>query len=175
MPGAADRLREGAAAVGLDPGRLVVEISERSGAAVAAIVPEVTRLRELGFKVALDDVGAGNSGLEMLRRLTVDFVKIDREVIASALEDRAGRAMLVSIVSFAREIEAFVIAEGIETPEMLALVREAGGGGIPVQGAQGYLVGRPQQVLETGASLPARSDTFSEPERKGSAATSARA
>lgn len=175
MPGAADRLREGAGAVGLDPGRLVVEISERSGAAVAAIVPEVTRLRELGFKVALDDVGAGNSGLEMLRRLTVDFVKIDRAVIASALEDRAGRAMLVSIVSFAREIEAFVIAEGIETPEMLALVREAGGGGIPVQGAQGYLLGRPQQVLETGASLPARGDTFSEPERKGSAATSARA
>jgi len=102
-------------------------------------------------------------------------VKIDREVIASALEDRAGRAMLVSIVSFAREIEAFVIAEGIETPEMLALVREAGGGGIPVQGAQGYLLGRPQQALETGASFPARSDTFSEPERKGSAATSARA
>ena len=149
IPNTADRLQEAAAAVGLDPGRIVVEVSERSGGATTTVVPEVRRLREHGFKVALDDVGAGNAGLEMLRELPVDFVKIDRAVIASALSDRAGRAVLMSVTSFAREIDAFVIAEGIETREMLDLVREAG-----VQGSQGFLLGEPSRSLAEPAELP---------------------
>jgi diguanylate cyclase (GGDEF)-like protein len=148
-PGTAERLREAVEAVGIDPERVVAEVSERSAAAAAAIAPEAERLRELGFKVALDDVGAGNAGLEMLRELPVDIVKIDRGVVAASVEDRGARAVLVSIVSFAREIDAFVVAEGIESPGMLELVRRPWGPGAAcgVHAAQGHLLGEPKRFL----------------------------
>ena len=87
-------------------------------------MPEAARLRALGFKLALDDVGAGNAGLEMLRALPVDFIKIDRAVVANAVEDRGARAVMLAIMAFARESGSFVIAEGIETEAMLELARD---------------------------------------------------
>jgi diguanylate cyclase (GGDEF)-like protein len=143
------KLREAVAAIGLEPERVVVEISERSSSPASAIAPQAKRLRKIGFKLALDDVGAGNAGLEMLRELPVDIVKIDRAVVAASVQDRGARAVLVSIVSFAREIDAFVVAEGIETPEMLDLVRHPWGPGSTegVHGAQGHLLGAPRRFV----------------------------
>lgn len=113
---------------------------------------EATRLRALGFKLALDDVGAGDTGLEMLRSLPVDFIKIDRAVIADSSAADSARALLQAVIAFATEMGAFVIAEGIETEAMLVharrrprrpmLLRPTG-----VRGAQGYLLGRPSSVL----------------------------
>lgn len=135
-----------ASAAGLAPERVVLEVTERFSGRTERVIREATRLRELGFKLALDDVGAGNSGLEMLRDLPVEFVKIDREVVVSALAQGGARAVLVSIMAFARQTGAYVIAEGIETQEMLQLVSEpaATAAALPAaQGAQGYLLGRP--------------------------------
>jgi len=132
---------------GLVPARVVVEITERSVARVDVMVREARRLHDLGFRLALDDVGAGNAGLDMLRQVPVDFVKIDRSVIAEALIDEAAAAVLSGIIAFARHARTFVIAEGIETQAMLSIVHLAGlpdpevDGG--VQGVQGYLFGRP--------------------------------
>jgi EAL domain-containing protein (putative c-di-GMP-specific phosphodiesterase class I) len=107
----------------------------------------VDRLRKLGFRIALNDVGAGNAGLEMLRNLRLDFVKIDRSVTVDALEDEGARAVLAAIVAFASQPGAFIIAEGIETELMLELVRDRGvirpGAEFCVHGGQGYLLGRP--------------------------------
>jgi diguanylate cyclase (GGDEF)-like protein len=138
-------------AAGLAPSRVVLEITERAIARIDMVVREARRLRASGFQVALDDVGAGNAGLEILRRLPVDYMKLDRSVVAEALVDQAAYAVLSGIVAFARRTHTFVIAEGIETQEMLDVVWRAGlpdattEGGI--QGAQGYLLGKPSEVL----------------------------
>ena len=89
------------------------------------MVADATRLRRLGFQLALDDVGAGNAGLEMLRELPVDFVKIDRSVIVAAVDDTHAQAVLVAILAYARRADAFVIAEGIESMDILEFVRSA--------------------------------------------------
>ncbi|CAA9525293.1 MAG: diguanylate cyclase/phosphodiesterase (GGDEF & EAL domains) with PAS/PAC sensor(s) [uncultured Thermoleophilia bacterium] len=149
---AGDALARAVRAAGLEPSRVVLEITERSVARLDRVVREATRLRALGFKLALDDVGAGNAGLEMLRSLPVDFVKIDRGVVSASSAGGSARAVLHAVVSFAAEVGAFVIAEGIESEEMLAHVRRpARRNGTDrrtgVQGAQGYLLGRPSVSL----------------------------
>ena len=144
---AGNRLVRAVEAAGLRPERVVLELTERSSARVDHVVREARRLRDLGFKLALDDVGAGNAGLEMLRSLEVDFVKIDRDVVRNALVQRGARAVLLAIVAFAGEVGTYVIAEGIEDHAMLDLVRRSDGVGFAaagrVHGAQGYLLGRP--------------------------------
>ena len=127
------------------PAQVCFEITERSTAPIEVIQREVAGLKQCGFKIALDDVGAGNSGLEMMRRLRVDFVKIDRSVLLGAVEKGPGRGVLLAIVVFASEAGAFVIAEGIETQEMLAVIQETNRGPFAVQGIQGFILGVPAQ------------------------------
>ena len=151
---------------GYEPEQVVLEITERTDARMEVLVPEAARLRSLGFKLALDDVGAGNAGLEMLSALPVDFIKIDRAVVADAVEDRSARAVMLGIMAFARESGAFVIAEGIETEEMLELARdpEPEGEARPAgaQGAQGFLLGRPAPVPDEAPSYDATLATLTE-------------
>jgi EAL domain-containing protein (putative c-di-GMP-specific phosphodiesterase class I) len=141
-----DALQRAVATAGLPPERLILELTEQFPSRLSKVVAEADRLRALGFRIALDDVGAGNCGLELLRRVTVDFVKVDRSVVSAALHDRSARAVLEAIVAYARRTDAYVIAEGIESREMLDLVRgpliEAPDGAW-VRGGQGYLLGRP--------------------------------
>lgn len=148
---AGDRLVRAVTAVGLDPERVVLEITERSEARLDQVVADATRLRSLGFRLALDDVGAGNAGLEMLRELPVDFVKIDQSIVAAAVEDTQAQAVIVAIVAYASRAQAFVIAEGIESEDMLEFVRNAADLDIVrdplIKGGQGYLLGRPSLDL----------------------------
>ncbi|CAN5661825.1 hypothetical protein BH18ACT15_BH18ACT15_01230 [soil metagenome] len=147
-----DLLKQEVEAVGLSPNQVVLEITERSQARLEVVIREARRARDLGFRLALDDVGAGNAGLEMLRQLPVDFVKIDREVVANALEDIKSRAVLGAVISFARQTGAFVIAEGIESNAMIDMVRAPMeydvARHVGVHGAQGYLLGVPSTNLE---------------------------
>jgi EAL domain-containing protein (putative c-di-GMP-specific phosphodiesterase class I) len=142
-----DRLVRAVRAVGLEPERIVLEITERSPARLDHVVANALRLRALGFQLALDDVGTGNSGLEMLRDLPVDFVKIDTSVIASAVDDPKAQAVLVAIIAFARRTGAFVIAEGIESEEILSFVRRAHEISVVsdwvIDGGQGFILGPP--------------------------------
>jgi diguanylate cyclase (GGDEF)-like protein len=151
---------------GYEPDQVVLEITERTDARKELLVPEAARLRSLGFKLALDDVGAGNAGLEMLSALPVDFIKIDRAVVANAVEDRSARAVMLAIMAFARESGAFVIAEGIETEEMLELARDPEPSGearhAGAQGAQGFLLGRPAPVPDEAPSYHATLATLTE-------------
>jgi diguanylate cyclase (GGDEF)-like protein len=146
-----DRLVRAITAAGLEPGRVVLEITERSTARLEHVIASALRLRALGFQLALDDVGTGNSGLEMLRDLPVDFVKIDDSVIAAAVEDRRAQAVLVAIIAFARRSGAFVIAEGIESEQILAFVRHAHEMSVlhdrVIDGGQGFHLGPPDSDL----------------------------
>ena len=154
---AGDQLVDAVRAVGLQPEQVVLEVTERSNARLDHVVADATRLRRLGFQLALDDVGAGNAGLEMLRELPVDFVKIDRSVIVEAVEDTHAQAVLVAILAYARRADAFVIAEGIESMDILEFVRNAADlqivGESPISGGQGYLLGRPSSDPAPSAHL----------------------
>jgi diguanylate cyclase (GGDEF)-like protein len=141
-------LVEATISAGLSPSRVVLEITERSLVELDEVVQKVKFLRLMGFRVALDDAGAGNAGLEMLSQLAVDFVKIDRAVVNRALTDRAAYGVLVGIIAIARESHSAVIAEGIETSEMLALVQR-----LKVQYGQGYLLGRPNETIPDTETL----------------------
>ena len=152
---AGDALVRAVVAAGLSPSRVVIEVTERAVVPRSVLVREMGRFRAAGFKLVLDDVGAGNAGLEVLRHLPVDFVKVDREVVSEALGDGHARAVLMAIVTFARETGAYVIAEGIETEDMLSFVSRldarADVAAALIRGAQGYLLGRP-------GPLPQRSE-----------------
>ncbi len=136
---------------GLAPSRIVIELTERSITQVEAVITAALALQKHGFRLALDDTGAGNSGLEMLSRLPLEFVKIDREVVVKALSDKKARAVVAGILAIADATDAYVIAEGIETTEMLEFVcsaisrkRDARD---RVHGVQGYLLHRPRETF----------------------------
>jgi diguanylate cyclase (GGDEF)-like protein len=127
--------------------RVVIEVTERFGGRTAPIIHCLQRLRRQGFKLALDDVGTGNSGLEMLRELDVEFVKIDRSIVTAAIVEPASRAVLMAIATYASQTDSLVIAEGIEDQDTLDFLSEIGthiSGQRPmITGGQGYGLGRP--------------------------------
>jgi diguanylate cyclase (GGDEF)-like protein len=155
-----DWLLRAVAASGLAPARVVVEVTERFGGRTASVLKSLRRLRAQGFKLALDDVGTGNAGLEMLREVGAEFVKLDRSIVAAAPEESNARAVLLAMATFARQTGAYVIAEGIEDDDLLDWVRTLDDP-IPrdasiVQGGQGYGLGRPSAVIPAaGATLAA--------------------
>lgn len=142
---------------GFTPSQVVVEITEKSVGQLDRLIKAATELRRFGFRLALDDTGAGNSGLELLSKLPVDYVKIDRMIVLNALSDVGSRGVLAGIIAIARAIGAYVIAEGIETEEMLEMVcssdtseaaRQRG-----VNGVQGYLLRRPSEYFPEAETL----------------------
>jgi EAL domain-containing protein (putative c-di-GMP-specific phosphodiesterase class I) len=140
-------LLDAAVHAGIAPDRIVLEITERFGARTDSVVACLRRLRTEGFRMALDDVGTGNSGLEMLQKVNADFVKIDRSIVLAASTDRSARAVLMAMATYARQTGSYVIAEGIEDEETLDFLgniddRDVHLDGI-IQGGQGYGLGRP--------------------------------
>jgi diguanylate cyclase (GGDEF)-like protein len=156
----ARNLVEEVESAGVPRGRVVFEITEKSQVSTEAIADAVALLRAEGVSVALDDVGAGNNGLEMLRKVKFDFVKVDRAVICAAAADGMGRAALMAILAFASESDAMVVAEGIEDAAMFETVRRIAGQtalkGKPglIHGVQGFMFGMPLPATETARELP---------------------
>jgi EAL domain-containing protein (putative c-di-GMP-specific phosphodiesterase class I) len=106
-------------------------------------------LRSLGMRIAVDDAGAGYAGLQHILRLRPDIVKLDQGLTGGIDTDAAKRALATSMVSFAREIGAVLVAEGIETPEQLHVLRDLG-----VGWGQGFLLGLPG-VVSVASEQPA--------------------
>lgn len=136
---------------GVDPSRVVIEVTERFGGRMASVVKSLQRLRAAGLRLAIDDVGTGNSGLEMLRQLNAEFVKLDRSVVVAAMTEPGARAVLLAIATFANETGAFVIAEGIEDMDMLDFLQRLEGDMTvarpQIHGGQGYGLGRPDHAI----------------------------
>jgi diguanylate cyclase (GGDEF)-like protein len=131
---------------GLTPPQIVVEVTERFGGRTSSVLKCLKRLRSDGFKIAVDDVGTGNSGLEMLRKIEAEFVKIDRSIVTGASNESGARAVLMAMATFARQTGALVIAEGIEDQELLAFLRsldDEDNHEPVIRGGQGYGLGRP--------------------------------
>ena len=122
---------------GIEPGQLVIEITE-SQLVAAAGVERFHELRELGVKIALDDFGTGYSSLSYLHSLPLDTLKIAKPFIDGLTSGRRESSFVGMIVDLARTLELEVIAEGIETADQLAALRELKAGL-----GQGYFLGRP--------------------------------
>jgi EAL domain-containing protein (putative c-di-GMP-specific phosphodiesterase class I) len=105
----------------------------------------MAKLRRRGVRFAVDDAGAGYSGLNHMVRVAPDVIKLDRFLTAGVDADPARRALTASAASFARTTGTTLIAEGVETAEELATLRSIG-----VRFGQGFLLGRPS-VLDTDA------------------------
>ena len=118
---------------------LVVEITEHELADnLETLLKELATLRERGARIAVDDAGAGYSGLQTVMRLQPDVIKLDRSLVMNLHEDPAKEALIDSFVRFARRTGATVCAEGIETMEELKLLAD-----LDVTYGQGYVLARP--------------------------------
>ncbi len=104
-------------------------------------------LRAAGVVLALDDFGAGYSGLTYLRRYPLDILKLDISYTQAMVHDNETRVIVDSLIEIATRLGQRVVAEGVETPEQLELVKSLG-----ITWAQGYLVGRPAPIEELIAS-----------------------
>ncbi len=142
----ARRLAAAAREHGIAPQQLVIELTERRITDTNEMLHHVAELRELGMLIALDDTGAGFSGLEILTKFSFDYVKIDRSVVVEAMVHRRASGVLAGIISIAQQAGSFVIAEGIETPQQLSFLHRLAQGGQGPSGVQGFLLGRPQAV-----------------------------
>jgi sensor c-di-GMP phosphodiesterase-like protein len=119
--------------------QIVLEVTERNEmpnlGRAATVVKE---LRELGFRVAMDDVGVGHSGLSQMKGLGANTIKIDKFFVDTITEDGSAATIVQMLVRLARDLGMAVIAEGIETPEQVqALI------GCGVEEGQGYIVSPP--------------------------------
>ena len=135
-------VEETLAITGLDPGRLVLELTESVFIADQhTAVATVSALRELGVRIALDDFGTGYSSLSCLRSLPIDILKVPKPFVDSVPGSAHDRALLAMIVDFGALLGIQVVVEGIEREDQLAIVRE-----LSCELGQGYLLGRPVQV-----------------------------
>jgi diguanylate cyclase (GGDEF)-like protein len=155
-----DWVRASVQAAGLSPSQVVIEVTERFGGRTAAVVKCLRRLREQGFKTALDNVGTGNSGLEMLRSLDAEFVKLDPSIVIAAPTDPSARAVLLAMATFASQTGAFVIAEGVEDEETLDFLRGIDDHDLHVatviRGGQGGELGSPSAQMPPEVPTPLR-------------------
>lgn len=125
--------------LGLTPGNVVLEVTEgREARDLAHLRRTLGGYREAGFRVALDDVGAGFASLNMLLELQPDIIKIDLDLVRGVDRDRYRQSVVGHLIGIAQDVGALSVAEGIETEGELAWVTEAG-----VDLLQGFLLGQP--------------------------------
>lgn len=137
------------AAGGLRPEQLCVDVVESVlGTSAEFVLPRLTALRDLGITLALDDCGVVGCGFLHLRRVVAEQIKLHASLIARAPDHRLDRALLGAVTDLAHELGLTVVAKGVETPEQLAAVTEAG-----CDLAQGHLLGSPGPAEATARAL----------------------
>ena len=120
-------VRSALTAARLEPRYLELELTESAVMHDAEQSIEILRqLSALGVRISVDDFGTGYSSLSYLRRLPLDKLKIDRAFIRDVVTSRDDAAIVRAIVSLAHNLRLKVIAEGVETPDQLAFLRELG-------------------------------------------------
>jgi EAL domain-containing protein (putative c-di-GMP-specific phosphodiesterase class I) len=136
---------------GTDPADLCLEITEtvvledteRSRAALRA-------LKDHGVRIAIDDFGTGWASLSLLKRLPVDFIKVDRSFVSGLGRDPEDEPIVSAVLGLADALGLTTIAEGVETADQLARLRRLG-----CRYAQGFFFGRPVPADEVEGLLGA--------------------
>ncbi len=131
------------ARAGIPPSQIALELTERRSSEVKAANAVITRLRQAGYKIYIDDFGTGFSSLTYLSDLSVDAIKLDKS-FTSTVNTEVVRARLVPpILDMAKDIGVKVIVEGVETEYQAAYFRSYG-----IRCMQGWLFGRPVEAGE---------------------------
>jgi EAL domain-containing protein (putative c-di-GMP-specific phosphodiesterase class I) len=134
---------------GLDPRKLVFEITETALIRNVAGASEFAdRLHALGCRLALDDFGTGYGGFTYLKRFPLDLLKIDIEFVRDLPSNPASEHVISAVVSLAQAFGLKTVAEGVEDAETLELLRELG-----VDFAQGYHIARPAPIEDSPQEL----------------------
>ena len=148
-PDFAERLLERVARHGLDPSRMIVEITETAAMREQArIEPLLGQLAAGGIRVAIDDFGAGYSSLSRLRELPVHMLKVERQFLTDVPEREDASAVVTAILDLGAALGMDVVVEGIETEAQRAFLVERG-----CRLAQGFLLGRPAPAEELAPLL----------------------
>jgi diguanylate cyclase (GGDEF)-like protein/PAS domain S-box-containing protein len=138
-------------ATGVDPERLIFEITETTAVAnIPAAQAFAARLAELGCRFALDDFGAGFGSFYYLKHLPFDYLKIDGEFVRQCATDPTDQLVIRAVVDIARGLGKRTVAEQAGDDATLATLRELG-----VDQAQGYFLGRPAPLAQWLGTLPA--------------------
>lgn len=128
--------------------RVVVELTEHAAIEDYEVIKRALHsLREQGVRLSVDDTGAGFSSLRHILHLAPEYVKLDISLCRGIDRDPARRALASALVSFTRETNCLLIAEGIETATERDVLRELG-----VNYGQGYLLGRPGSLPDPEGS-----------------------
>lgn len=134
----ADLLQE----LGIPQENIVIELSEQHPFDHHGLTRSaVEHYRQMGFRIAIDDLGSGYSGLKLWSELQPDYVKIDMHFVRNIDRDSVKREFVRSICNIGHTLRCHIIAEGIETRDELHTLQEMG-----VRYGQGFLLGRPTQT-----------------------------
>jgi EAL domain-containing protein (putative c-di-GMP-specific phosphodiesterase class I) len=135
---------------GVDPGSLVLEITESMLMGDAEHnVDVLRRLQDLGVCIAVDDFGTGYSNLAYLKRFPVDYLKVDKSFVDGLGQSSEDTAIVEAVVSLSRALGMQTVAEGIETTGQADLLRTLG-----CELGQGYYFSEPLPAHEAYAFLP---------------------
>jgi EAL domain-containing protein (putative c-di-GMP-specific phosphodiesterase class I) len=128
----------------LDPSRLHIEITETAVVAdLRTAIAQVTALRELGVRIAIDDFGIGQSSLSFLHQLPIDIIKMDRTFVSQMTAQPKCASMVRGIIRLAEAIGARTIGEGIESQEQCRALHA-----LDCEFGQGYHLARPAPATD---------------------------
>ena len=145
-PGLVAAVAETVEQAGIEPGLLVLEITESTIMDnLDELTPVLSSLRDIGVLLAMDDFGTGHSSLSFLHRVPMNLLKIDRSFINMSGEGRRFDAIIETIVRLAHNLDMDVVAEGIETPDQMVLLQS-----LSCNYAQGYLFSKPLEASDAG-------------------------
>jgi EAL domain-containing protein (putative c-di-GMP-specific phosphodiesterase class I)/FixJ family two-component response regulator len=134
----ADRIAAQCQQFAIEPGRLILEITESCAAESSANALDLlTRFRMKGFQLSIDDFGTGFSSMVQLTRLPFSEVKVDKTFVISAAQSEKSRTVIKSIVELGQSLGLRIAAEGVEDAKALDFLRNLG-----CDFAQGYLISR---------------------------------
>ncbi|WP_235107809.1 EAL domain-containing protein [Acaryochloris sp. 'Moss Beach'] len=137
----------------LDPKYLELEITETIAIKNISLAQEVLKqLQGMGIKIAMDDFGTGFSSLNYLTQLPLDTLKIDQSFIKRLTSDAKELEVINAVLSLGRGLHLSVVAEGVDTPEQLELLKA-----LKCETVQGFLISPPLPVLEATSKLQAKS------------------
>ena len=143
-PSLVDNLKSIISENGLSYRELLLEITESAYTENAEqIIEKVNRLRQLGFRVEMDDFGSGYSSLSMLSSLPIDALKLDMQFIRNAFKQRKDTRLLEAMIQLAESFDVPTIAEGVETEEQMLTLKMMG-----CDVVQGYYFSRPLPANE---------------------------
>jgi len=132
-PGFVEFVTDAVARAGVEPSRLLVEVTESANPDPDSVVDGLLRIHALGIRLAVDDFGTGFASMEQLARLPFAVIKMDRSLVAGVGTDARAESVVTGVTDLARRLGALTVAEGIERAEQIPPLRAMG-----CQMAQGF-------------------------------------